>query len=152
MQSDLGDEERFLIDGFVPAYRKLSQDDLASRVKAGLAELADCHACPRNCGVNRIANETRVCNTGRHAIVSSAFPHRGEEDCLRGWNGSGTIFFSLCNLRCVFCHGSVPSRVRGRGYLEGRHTEVRLDRPLPRQWRDRARVRPGPSSGSLALR
>jgi putative pyruvate formate lyase activating enzyme len=40
---------------------------------------------------------------GRYASVSSAFPHFGEEDCLRGWNGSGTIFFSHCNLRCVFC-------------------------------------------------
>jgi putative pyruvate formate lyase activating enzyme len=53
--------------------------------------------------VNRLAGETRVCHTGRHAVVSSAFPHFGEEDCLRGWNGSGTIFFSMCNLRCVFC-------------------------------------------------
>ncbi|MDX1661680.1 MAG: radical SAM protein [Gemmatimonadota bacterium] len=44
-----------------------------------------------------------VCNTGRHAVVSSAFPHFGEEDCLRGWNGSGTIFFAHCNLRCSFC-------------------------------------------------
>jgi putative pyruvate formate lyase activating enzyme len=50
-----------------------------------------------------MANETKICNTGRYARVSSAFPHFGEEDCLRGWNGSGTIFFSLCNLRCVFC-------------------------------------------------
>ena len=43
------------------------------------------------------------CRTGRLAVVSSAFPHHGEEDCLRGWAGSGTIFFSQCNLRCVFC-------------------------------------------------
>src|SRR5271165_1238438 len=43
------------------------------------------------------------CHTGRYARVASAFAHFGEEDCLRGWNGSGTIFFSLCNLRCVFC-------------------------------------------------
>ena len=50
-----------------------------------------------------MANETRVCGTGRHARVASAFAHFGEEDCLRGWRGSGTIFFSLCNLRCVFC-------------------------------------------------
>jgi putative pyruvate formate lyase activating enzyme len=50
-----------------------------------------------------MANETKICDTGRYARVSSAFPHFGEEDCLRGWAGSGTIFFSLCNLRCVFC-------------------------------------------------
>ena len=50
-----------------------------------------------------MAGETKVCNTGRYARVASAFPHFGEEDCLRGWNGSGTIFFTHCNLRCVFC-------------------------------------------------
>ena len=44
-----------------------------------------------------------ACNTGRKAIVSSAFPHFGEESVLQGWNGSGTIFFGMCNLRCVFC-------------------------------------------------
>jgi putative pyruvate formate lyase activating enzyme len=50
-----------------------------------------------------MAGETKICNTGRYARVASAFAHFGEEDCLRGWSGSGTIFFSLCNLRCVFC-------------------------------------------------
>jgi putative pyruvate formate lyase activating enzyme len=44
-----------------------------------------------------------ACKTGRNAVVTSAFPHLGEEDCLRGRNGSGTIFFGHCNLRCVFC-------------------------------------------------
>ncbi|MCS7303783.1 MAG: radical SAM protein [Thermoguttaceae bacterium] len=43
------------------------------------------------------------CRTGRRALVSSFFPHHGEEPCLRGWGGSGTIFFTHCNLRCVFC-------------------------------------------------
>ena len=93
----------FLIDAFSPAYSRLPAAEIARRVAAGLEELEDCRACPRNCGVNRMKDETRVCNTGRHAIVSSAFPHRGEEDCLRGTRGSGTIFFSMCNLRCVFC-------------------------------------------------
>lgn len=95
--------ERFLIEDFEPAYLGRSRSELDSRVEAGLAELADCRACPRNCGCNRLKNETRACHTGRHAIVSSAFPHFGEEDCLRGWRGSGTIFFGLCNLRCSFC-------------------------------------------------
>ena len=44
-----------------------------------------------------------LCAIGRHAVVASHFPHFGEEDCLRGRRGSGTIFFSGCNLRCVFC-------------------------------------------------
>jgi putative pyruvate formate lyase activating enzyme len=73
------------------------------RVAAGLRDLEDCCACPRHCHVNRVAGEAKICHTGRYARVTSAFPHLGEEDCLRGWGGSGTIFFSLCNLRCVFC-------------------------------------------------
>jgi putative pyruvate formate lyase activating enzyme len=53
--------------------------------------------------VNRLENHVGVCRTGRYALVSSHFAHFGEEDCLRGTRGSGTIFFSCCNLRCVFC-------------------------------------------------
>ncbi|MBN2561086.1 MAG: radical SAM protein [Phycisphaerae bacterium] len=73
------------------------------RVAAALNELACCRACPRCCEVNRLADEMKFCRTGRHARVNSAFPHMGEESCLRGRRGSGTIFFSMCNLRCVFC-------------------------------------------------
>jgi len=98
-----GDEPRFRIHDFEPAYLRLAPAEIAARVDAARAELADCRACPRNCGCNRLRDETRACHTGRHAIVSSAFAHFGEEDCLRGSRGSGTIFFSLCNLRCVFC-------------------------------------------------
>ena len=97
-------DPRFLLEPFEPAYLALHRAGaLAERVTAGLRELEDCCACPRNCHVNRMENQTRVCHTGRYARVASAFAHFGEEDCLRGWNGSGTIFFSLCNLRCVFC-------------------------------------------------
>lgn len=97
-------DPRFLVRDFEPAYLRLYRSGaLSARVEAALQELEDCCACPRNCHINRLRNETRLCHTGRHAIVSSAFPHFGEEDCLRGWNGSGTIFFGLCNLRCVFC-------------------------------------------------
>ncbi|HEV8657429.1 MAG TPA: radical SAM protein [Thermoanaerobaculia bacterium] len=100
---------------FQPAYLKLDTHELQRRVDAALAELADCRVCPRNCGVNRLANETRTCHTGRHAIVSSAFAHFGEEDCLRGWRGSGTIFFGLCNLRCVFCQNwDISQQKNGR--------------------------------------
>jgi putative pyruvate formate lyase activating enzyme len=53
--------------------------------------------------VNRLEDKWAACKTGRYAVMSSAFPHFGEEDCLRGRSGSGTIFFSHCNLRCVFC-------------------------------------------------
>jgi putative pyruvate formate lyase activating enzyme len=96
-------EPPWVIHDFVPAYMRLRPEALAAKVEVAQAELECCRACPRDCGVNRAAGELGTCNTGRHAIVSSAFHHFGEEDCLRGWNGSGTIFFGLCNLRCAFC-------------------------------------------------
>lgn len=87
-----------------PAYLELYESgELARRVEEAVASLASCRVCPRDCKVDRLANETRVCHTGRLARVSSAFPHFGEEDCLRGTQGSGTIFFAYCNLKCVFC-------------------------------------------------
>lgn len=85
------------------SYLDLSPGTLAARARRAVAGLADCRACPRDCRVNRLENKWSACKTGRYALVSSWFPHSGEEDCLRGWNGSGTIFFSHCNLRCVFC-------------------------------------------------
>jgi putative pyruvate formate lyase activating enzyme len=114
------EESRFLIRDFEPAYLRLEPAELAYRAAAARAELEDCRACPRNCGCNRLRGETRTCHTGRHAVVSSAFPHFGEEDCLRGWRGSGTIFFSLCNLRCVFCQNWDISQRRSGQELEAR--------------------------------
>lgn len=86
-----------------PAYLYLGLEELRARADQAVAGLADCRFCPRDCGVDRLADRWSACKTGRYAVVGSAFPHFGEEDCLRGWNGSGTIFFSHCNLRCVFC-------------------------------------------------
>jgi putative pyruvate formate lyase activating enzyme len=77
--------------------------ELARRVERGLELLRSCRVCPRNCDVDRLADRKAVCITGRHAVVASYFAHLGEEDCLRGQRGSGTIFFANCNLKCVFC-------------------------------------------------
>lgn len=98
--------ERFMIASqeFEPAYMALYRSgELQRRVEVALERLTDCEFCPRTCGTNRVVGSVGVCKTGRYARVSSAFPHMGEESCLRGWNGSGTIFFEHCNLRCVFC-------------------------------------------------
>src|SRR5215469_12500602 len=98
--------EPYLIDRkhFEPAYLRLYEaGELKCRVERALEKLADCRLCPRDCGVNRLENKFAVCKTGRYAVVSSHFAHFGEEDCLRGTRGSGTIFFGWCNLRCVFC-------------------------------------------------
>jgi len=89
--------------GSTAAYLSLPLEEIRERAARAVASLAECRACPRNCGVNRLEDKWAACKTGRHAIVNSHFPHMGEEDCLRGSSGSGTIFFSHCNLRCVFC-------------------------------------------------
>lgn len=123
-------DQRFVVEEFEPAYLALHRTgELAQRAEAARAELAACRACPRDCGVNRLADDqSGVCRTGRHAIVASAFPHFGEEDCLRGWNGSGTIFFSLCNLRCVFCQNWDISQVRsGRPCSAREIAEIMLE-------------------------
>jgi putative pyruvate formate lyase activating enzyme len=77
--------------------------ELQERARQALDALAECRLCPRDCAVDRLRDERSVCWTGRHAQVASAFAHFGEEDCLRGTRGSGTIFLAKCNLRCVFC-------------------------------------------------
>jgi putative pyruvate formate lyase activating enzyme len=120
-------DPRFVLDPFEPAYLSMAADELRDRVVAGHRELEDCCACPRNCHVNRMAGETKICNTGRYARVASAFPHFGEEDCLRGGKGSGTIFFSLCNLRCVFCQNwDISQRSVGREHRPDEIAELML--------------------------
>lgn len=89
---------------FTPAYlNSYDKGVMERKVDKALKLLESCTVCPRNCRVNRIENRAGICMSGRYAKVSSSFQHFGEEDCLRGWSGSGTIFFSFCNLRCVFC-------------------------------------------------
>ncbi len=100
---------------FQPAYMRLSAaGELRRRVERSKQMMECCQACPRNCRVNRLEDKIGVCKTGRYAIVSSSGPHHGEEDCLRGWGGSGTIFMAGCNLRCVFCQNfDISWQVRG---------------------------------------
>jgi putative pyruvate formate lyase activating enzyme len=89
--------------------------ELARRAEEALALLeGPCRVCPRLCSVDRLKDERGLCKIGRRAIVASHFPHFGEENCLRGQRGSGTIFFSGCNLRCVFCQNyDVSWQVQG---------------------------------------
>jgi putative pyruvate formate lyase activating enzyme len=90
---------------FEPAYVKLQENGgLEERARRAEEHLADCDLCARYCHVDRRTSiRGAACRTGTRAVVQSFGPHHGEEDCLRGWAGSGTIFFSWCNLRCVFC-------------------------------------------------
>jgi putative pyruvate formate lyase activating enzyme len=87
-----------------PGYVELYESgELARRAERAVASLASCVACPRNCRVDRLADEAKVCKIGRHAQLSSYHAHFGEEEPLKGRRGSGVIFFSRCNLKCVFC-------------------------------------------------
>jgi putative pyruvate formate lyase activating enzyme len=82
---------------------RVSGAELERRIEKLYEILENCTLCPRNCKVNRFVSKNGACRTGIKPIVSSFGPHFGEESFLVGNNGSGTIFFSNCNLNCVFC-------------------------------------------------
>ena len=89
---------------FRPAYLDLYEKGaLIGRAAEAQSRLESCQLCPRECKVNRQADQKGFCRTGLRAVVSSHSPHFGEEDPLVGTGGSGTIFFSHCNLLCLFC-------------------------------------------------
>lgn len=94
-----------------PLYLNLSQKELLKRVKKLLSILERCSLCPRHCKVNRLKNQKGFCKIGRKAKVFSFHPHFGEERCFVGRRGSGTIFFSGCNLACVFCQNYEISQI-----------------------------------------
>lgn len=98
------------------AYLKLAErGELRARVERAKARLTNCTLCPRMCRVNRWAGQEGKCLVGRRAWVSSFGPHFGEEAPLVGRGGSGTIFFTFCNLRCLFCQNcSISQMGEGR--------------------------------------
>ncbi len=100
---------------WLPAYEKLEQEGkFAQRIKQAYSIFEDCQLCPRQCGVNRQKGEKGFCRAPVKPVVHSAQPHFGEEISLVGRHGSGTIFFSNCNLRCVFCQ-NWPISHEGKG-------------------------------------
>ncbi|WP_028575136.1 radical SAM protein [Desulfonatronovibrio hydrogenovorans] len=110
-QADHGPEYQ----GWRPAYIELEeQGRLMARVEQAMARLESCQLCPHRCKVNRLAGEKGFCNAPDKAVVYSHAPHYGEELPLVGRGGSGTIFFSNCSLRCVFCQ-NWPIAHLGRG-------------------------------------
>ncbi|MBI5251706.1 MAG: radical SAM protein [Desulfomonile tiedjei] len=89
---------------FEPAYLKTIQEgSFQENITRARDLLKDCRVCPRDCGVNRLKDETGFCGLGADAMVASAHSHYGEETPLVGSAGSGTIFFTSCNLKCIFC-------------------------------------------------
>ncbi|AXR81470.1 radical SAM protein [Natrarchaeobaculum sulfurireducens] len=86
-----------------PNYRQLSAVEFDDRIADLRERYADCDLCAYDCGVDRTAGQIGACQSDDTAHIASYFAHFGEEDCLRGHNGSGTIFFARCNMKCVFC-------------------------------------------------
>lgn len=87
-----------------PSYLALLENgELKNRVAKLKEMLSNCVLCPHQCQVNRLKGEKGYCRTLTNSIVSGASPHFGEEKELVGKYGSGTIFFSHCNMKCVFC-------------------------------------------------
>ena len=101
---------------FHPAYLALFKSGkLDKRVEVAYHRLQACDICPRRCGVNRRTGEMGECRTGEQAVVASAGPHFGEEAPLVGRGGSGTIFFTWCNLHCQYCQNDSISQ-SGEGH------------------------------------
>jgi putative pyruvate formate lyase activating enzyme len=102
-------------EGWRPAYEKLEEEGkFARRIEEAYAIFESCHLCPRGCGVNRKKGDKGFCRAPLKPVVFGAHPHFGEEMPLVGHYGSGTIFFSNCNLRCIFCQ-NWPISIEGKG-------------------------------------
>ncbi|AGB39009.1 radical SAM protein [Natronococcus occultus] len=83
--------------------RSLRPETFDARIDDLWERYEECDLCAYDCGVDRTAGDVGTCQVDDTAYVSTYFPHFGEEDCLKGHNGSGTIFLANCNMKCVFC-------------------------------------------------
>jgi putative pyruvate formate lyase activating enzyme len=97
-----------------PRYLNIKEEELDRRIEKAYKLLSPCEVCPRKCGVNRLKGEKGFCRSGEEVIVSSYNAHFGEEPPLVGNFGSGTIFFTNCNLKCVYCQ-NYPISQLGNG-------------------------------------
>ena len=115
-QGDVADRALPAGNGYIPGYLRLEQSgELERRERALWDKMESCDLCPRLCRVNRMAGRTGACSSDHTFRVASAGPHFGEERPLVGRGGSGTIFFSNCNLLCVFCQNwTIAHRGDGR--------------------------------------
>jgi len=110
---------------FVPGYLELSQSQFKKRIKQAFELLNPCRLCPHRCKVERLKGERGICKAGAKPELSSYFLHQGEEPVLSGWKGSGTLFFTHCNLRCVFCQ-NYPISHLGNGNLTDSEEMARM--------------------------
>ena len=95
-----------------PSYLNLSKRELDLKIKRLFKIAKNCEICPRKCHINRLKGEQGYCKLGYLPQVSAFHPHFGEESVLVGRFGSGTIFFTSCNLACVYCQNYEISQLR----------------------------------------
>lgn len=111
-----------------PAYRsRMSVEELSNRAAELREMMRACSLCPRECGARRLEGRYGVCRSTLRLTISSAAPHYGEEASLTGRNGSGTIFFTSCNLKCTYCQNYDISHMRlGRPVSSDEIAEIML--------------------------
>lgn len=104
----------------IPAYLALSDRDFWEKIDRLYTFMKECKLCPHNCGVNRLKGEKGFCKVADKPYVSSYGAHFGEEPPITGYNGSGTIFFTHCNLKCIYCQNYTISQ-------EGEGSEIEVE-------------------------
>ena len=110
-----------------PSYQSLSASEWDERIAAAEALASPCMLCPRKCKADRRAEKKGFCGAGNELVVSSIFPHHGEEPPISGTKGSGTVFFTHCSLRCCFCQNfQISQESEGEPYTERRLAERML--------------------------
>jgi len=125
---------------------KLNAGEILERAKAARKLSTPCRLCPRSCGVNRIAGEKGYCMAGPAPVIARCLPHFGEEPPISGDGGPGTIFFSRCTMRCVYCQNYQISQGQLGSILT---PEVLADQMLSLQIQGCANVEPVSSSHQL---
>ena len=112
-----------------PSYLRLrASGELGSRVERAYQKLHQCNLCPRACGVDRLAGEKGYCRAGAEPVVASWNSHPWEEPPISGTRGSGTVFFTYCTGRCLFCQNYPISQLDvGRQVSVERLAEMMLE-------------------------
>jgi putative pyruvate formate lyase activating enzyme len=109
------------------SYTYLSDKEWDDKIDALDHIASSCELCPRRCGVNRLVGETGFCGAPGQMVISSIFPHHGEEPPISGTGGSGTVFFTYCTLKCIFCQNyQISHMAEGKPYAPSELAEKML--------------------------
>lgn len=109
-------------------YKNLSPGEFKQKISALRSLLETCSVCPHLCKIDRLKGEVGFCGAGDMLKIAGWSPHFGEEDVLVGTHGSGTIFFSYCNLRCEYCQNyTISQGLEGRDVSPNELAQIMLN-------------------------